>query len=279
MSDYLRKELETRFPRGEWHAAGRWREEALAQRHPDIVAESMAFLSHLAPAEWFRGEVLARRFEHPLACSLFNSGYLVFWTAFTVGHDLAALKGKIPDSLRGRLLNAREFRGAAVELAGAALLARCGVRFDWFPTEGGEYKVHDDQVRYIEAKHPQYESEPARAEMHLVNELGRSLRDAANGLAVAYALRPNLAEEMPRSARRQLNAQSFASAFTEAIAAMIQAGEVPGRRDLDIGTIWLARTQEEMLTMRAGGYAGFFLDNYGVSSIRPFANFPAESQV
>jgi hypothetical protein len=192
---------------------------------------------------------------------LFHGGSLPFWTAFSVGHDLAALRATIPDVLRARLLNVNEFRGAALELSAAAHLARGGVRFDWFPQEGGEFRVHDDELRYIEAKRPQYESDGARAEMTLINDVGRALQDAAPGLAVAYALRPELAEEMPRSQRRQLTVESFAPRFIKAIRQMIETGDVPGRRALPIGTVWLARTQEEMRELRAGGYGGLYLDN------------------
>lgn len=261
MTEDLRKELAVRFAGGDWHAAEAWRTEALAERHPEVVAEAMEFLRRLASPAWLAEEVGARRFQHPLARSLCQGGCLTFWTAFAVGHNLAALRGEIPDVLRGRLLQVREFGGAEHELSAAALLARGGVGFDWYPEEGGEFRLQDDPIHYIEAKRPTYQSKQAFAELDLMNDLGRILRDAAGGRAVAYALRPDLAATMPRSRRRQLSAAALAPEFLDALTEMIRIGDVPGRRELPSGAVWIAHNDQEMRDMRAGGYSGLYLDN------------------
>lgn len=217
MANALSNHIRSRFPAGDWFGAGDWTNEELARREPKLVTVAMQRLAELATPTWFLSQMDTENLSHPLVQALCGGGYLMFWPVFRVGNDLAALDGQIPEDLRNRLLNAAEFEGAMAELGAAARLRRSGVRFVWYPPEGGEFGVEDGAIRYVEVKRPRRQSDRAEHELGLLFEIGLQLHEAANGLSVSFALKRDLADHMPRGWRQGLSAQQLVDPFVAAI--------------------------------------------------------------
>jgi hypothetical protein len=249
-----------RFPERDWFPRRHWRDSVLYQRAPDVVERAMLALHQLVPSERFMELMLDGGSYHPLRLGLVDAAWISFWPAFKIGHALAVLEGTVPASLLPRLLDPSEVRGAQSELNAAAALRSEGVRFRWFPVEGGEFGiVDDDSIRFVEVKNPQDESERTRREMDALWMIRRRLMDVFPTFVIATALRPDFADGFTNRQRNEIPWAQIVDAFV-AMGRGLVADGVPGRREGNVGTIWLANTEAEMAAMGSGGDGGMFLN-------------------
>lgn len=261
INERRRARLEADFPGGDWFTAGQWRETPLFARAPALIERAMRALAALAEPAWFTAQVLADTAapRHQLAVALMDTGYVGNWPAIATGLHLEAV-GSIPEKLRQRLLDPAEFPGAASELGAAAALRMHGLTFDWFPTEGGEFFIHGDPIRYVEVKRPQYSSERAEAEVSNLSRLWQSVGAAFHGFRVSCHLRPDLMDGLSTRQRADFDWNQLERQIVEALEHLRDAGQVPARQELSIGTIWIARSQDELHKLGGGGYGGFYID-------------------
>lgn len=150
-----------------------------------------------------------------------------------------------------RLLQHDQLRGAAGELHAGAMLRRAGINFEWFPIEGGEFRVDADVVEYVEVKRPMYHSERTIAEMHRLYSVGHRLTAAVPGYEVEYSLRHDIADDLSGRARDRMWTL-IADELESAARDLVVSGAVPSRRETSVGTIWIAHTKDELDSMRAG---------------------------
>ncbi len=64
--------FEERFPRWDCLAAGEWKTETLATRHPEVTELAMRSLNDVVGKTWFATQIENEDFTHPLVKSFFN---------------------------------------------------------------------------------------------------------------------------------------------------------------------------------------------------------------
>ncbi|MCE9573518.1 MAG: hypothetical protein K8W52_10205 [Deltaproteobacteria bacterium] len=242
----------------DWFAARRWQETPLYARCPAAIADAMAALAELVTSAWYREQLLAvQAAPHPLALALTYPHYITIWPAIAVGLSLARV-GAIPDFLRRRLLHREEFPGAASELSAAAALTTHNVAFDWYPVEGGEFRVHEDPVRYIEVKRPQYSSSLASLEVAQYMQITAEVCAASPTPHISLNLKPNLLDAHTLRQRAEFDWGRLRVEALDAVRDVVRAGELPAMRQLQFGTLWMARSREELVSVGGGGFGGLY---------------------
>ena len=137
----------------------RYEETQLWRDHEPLrheIEDAMAALARLVPNDWVGPKPGAqRRPRHSIRLALLWGDPISFWTAFRVGQALHRLHNVIPDQLSARLLDHREFDGAAHELEVGGMLAAGRLDFDWHPI-GGDLRLRSGARHYVEmkARHP-----------------------------------------------------------------------------------------------------------------------------
>jgi len=210
------QEIVAKIPRGDWLRAGHWRTTPLYERHPVAVECAMETLATLATPDWFFEEAKKwctiangdRVSSHPIVLGMLHPDYLSFWPVFCLGNDLHTLDNVRPIPSRSRelplaerLLDSAEFRGAAGEVSAAARLKRSGVRFEWYPPEGGDFSIQGDATRFVEVKRRSYVSETATSELNKYHELRATIAAAVPGYEAEFALEPMQADGLGTRAR------------------------------------------------------------------------------
>lgn len=186
------------FPGGDWFAAGWWRQTSVYAGAPATVDRAMVALAGLADPSWFVAH--ARKGGatpmHPLSWPLAHPGSWGAWAALCLGLDLADA-GPVPDVVLARLrgTDLAMFHGAASEVSAAAAMKRFGLRFSWYPQEGGEFLIENDPIRYVEVKHPRYTSERADDELMRLMELQANVMSAFSDVRVSFHPVPELLDD------------------------------------------------------------------------------------
>lgn len=226
----------------------------------------METLATLATPDWFLEEAKkwctiangGRVSSHPIVLGMLHPDYLSFWPVFSLGDDLHTLNNVRPipsrpreRPLAERLLEAGEFRGAAGEIAAAARLRRGGVRFEWYPPEGGDFSIQGDAIRFVEVKRRSYVSEAASSELNRYPELRAAIAAAVPGYEIEFALEPMQADGLGTRARgEQWNRITLE--LVSAAQELVGSQSVPGRCDRPLGTLWIGHSRDELMAIGAG---------------------------
>jgi hypothetical protein len=236
-----------------------WREHE-PLRHE--IENAMAALGRFIPDGWVGPKLgVERGPSHSVRLALLWGDPPSFWTAFRVGQALHRLGNEIPNRLGARLLDHREFDGAAHELEVGGMLAAGRLEFDWHPI-GGDVRLRQGACHYVEmkARHPL--SERANHAMMWQFRLREELSRLLDGRAVSYALDPdaNVAARHSRQQREALLADPGIIARPLADAARPYLVDDTSKCTVEvegIGRLWVAATEDEL---EQRGFQGYALD-------------------